>query len=402
VNEGGAVAGESVLMIGWVDVETQPNHRFFHMVEFFSERFQHVDFVSYSNLYGGPPTSWRQKVIKSIHHLIRVRCRVHQERNVRHIVIRKLKLPQFLQNVVGDIWSYVNLREYLRSDGYGLCVFSHPQNVLLVSLLKRHGSLRKIIYDDCDYFPGHLGGRGPFSSLVLSWREQRAVEMADGVVSVTNALADLRRQQGAKRVIVVPNGVELDCFMKARVRGPHPPTLIYVGYLGEAWGVDLVLRALPIIKWSLPDARLIIVGYGEQSAELEALTRQLGLQDAVTFYGKKPYGELAEYLSRADMGVAIYRAREFLKYSSPLKIREYLAAGLPVIASAEGESREIIERSRGGELVEASPDAIAKVATKILSDRALYDEYSANGAAYAAGFAWDTVLRPAFELGCGA
>jgi len=355
---------------------------------------EEVDFVSYANLYGGPPISLLKKIPRGLHHLMCDRRQIHQEGNVKHIIIRRLKLPQFLQNLLGDLWAYANLPKWLKNNHYDFCLYSHPHNVFLVSLLKRFKAVEKVFYDDCDFFPDHLDARDPLSSMVLSWKERLAVTKADGVISVTEPLARLRKSQGARNIIVVPNGVVLDHFLEVRQKEPHRPTLVYIGLLSEAWGVDLILKALPLIRREIPDVRFIIVGSGEYRCELESLSTRLGLQEVVTFFGKQPYSELSKYTRQADVGVATYKARRFIEYASPLKIREYMAAGLPVIASKIGEAEKIIKSSGAGELVDNSPTSIASAAIKILSDQKLCEEYSENAIRYAANLDWGTVLEP--------
>jgi glycosyltransferase involved in cell wall biosynthesis len=394
----GLITQKRMLMVADVDLRIRPNHRFFHIVDYFSSRFREVDFVSYANLYGGPPASLPKKVAKTIHNLLYDRRRIHREGNVRHIVIRRLKLPQSLQNLLGDLWAYVNLPEWLKHNHYDLCLYSHPHNVFLVSLLKRFKVVEKIIYDDCDFFPDHLDATGRLSSAVLSWKERLAVTRADGVVSVSEPLARLRRDQGARNVIVVPNGIALDDLLDMGDREPHPPTLIYIGGLREAWGIDLVLKALPLIKREIPDIRFIIVGSGEYMGELENLAMRLGLRETVTFCGEQPHDELSKYLRQADVGVATYKVRRFVHYASPLKIREYMAAGLPVITSRIGQAEEIVKASGAGQLVDGSPTSIASAAVKILSDQELCEEYSTNAVRYAASLDWGTVLRPVLDF----
>jgi len=386
-----------ILMVADVDLRIRPNHRFFHVVDYFSYRFREVDFVSYANPYGGPPVSLPKKVAKTIHNLLYDRRRIHREGNVRHIVIRRLKLPQLLQNLLGDLWAYVNLPEWLKHNQYDLCLYSHPHNVFLVSLLKRFKVVKKIIYDDCDFFPDHLDATGRLSSAVLSWKERLAVTRADGVVSVSEPLARLRRDQGARSVILVPNGVALADFLDVGDREPHPPTLIYIGGLREAWGIDLVLKALPLIKRDIPDVRFLVVGSGEYRGELENLAMRLGLKETVAFCGEQPHDELSKYLRQSDVGVATYKVRRFVHFASPLKILDYMAAGLPVIATRAGQTEITMREASAGILIDHSVEAFVAAAVNLLSDRLLWERCSQAGIAYIARFDWELVLRQAYQ-----
>lgn len=393
-----SISPKRILMIGDVDQGIEPNHRFFHLVRFFSSRYDEVDFVSYTNTYGGPPASLLRKTYRSLHNLLTDRRHIWQEGNVKHIVVRRLKLPQFAQNLVGDLWAFLNLAGWLANDPYDLCIYSHPHNAFLVSLLKRFKVIGKVFYDDCDFFPDGPDAKGPASTLALVWKEHLAVTKADGVISVSRALAHLREGQGARRVIFVPNGVDLGNFPKVSKKEPHPPTLIYVGLLAEGWHVDLVVKALPNIRAEIPDIRLVIVGSGEHMVQLTNLAAAMGLSEIVEFSGKQPNSELWNYFRRADVGVAIFQSRRFNEYACHLKIREYMAAGLPVISSKIGEAQEIITISQAGALVDNSPESIASAAIRLLTDQARYKECSAKARQYAADLDWETVLAPIYDL----
>lgn len=389
---------KKILMIADVYLQIMANHRFFHLVKYFSSKFEHVDFVSYANPYGGPPSSLLKKIIKSIRNLLFDRRQVYQRGNIRYIVIRKLKLPQFLQNLTGDLWVYVNLPKWLKNNNYKFCLYSLPHNFFLVSLLRKRKAFEKVFYDDCDFFPDHLDAKDLLSRMILSWKERLAVTKADGVISVSENLAHLRRSQGAKKVIVVTNGVVLEHFLQARQKEKHPPTLVYMGLLSDAWGVDLVLEALPLIKNEISDIRFLIIGYGDKMQKFMELAVKLGVKNDTIFLGKQPHNKLSEYLKQADVAVAIYKDRKFVEYASPLKIREYMAAGLPVIVSKIGEGEQIVEASGAGELVDNSPESIASAAIKILTDQNLRKKFSENSVRYAANFEWNIILEKVFRF----
>jgi glycosyltransferase involved in cell wall biosynthesis len=309
-------------------------------------------------------------------------------------VIRKLKLPSFLQILLGDIWLYGNLPRWLRKTPYAMCLFSHPYNFFMVKLLERSRTVQQFFYDDCDFFPDGPDVHGPLARWIMGWKERLAVRHSGGVTSVSHPLAALRKQQGAARVMVVPNGVDLARFRNGRAAEAHAPTLIYTGLLAAGWGVDLVIQAIPAIQVQVPDVRFVVVGSGPQANFLADLTRTLALEDVVSFVGKCPYDQLPPLLKQADLGVAIFHDRPFNRYGCHLKIRDYLAAGLPVIASRIGEAEQIIESSDVGELVDNTPESIAQAAVKILCDSALREQYTQQALRQAVQLDWRVVLEP--------
>jgi glycosyltransferase involved in cell wall biosynthesis len=190
--------------------------------------------------------------------------------------------------------------------------------------------------------------------------------------------------------VVIPNGVNYGQFHAAnQMRVQHPPTIIYTGTLDARWGVDLSIRAMPLLCRQIPDIQLLIAGSGPAEQELRQLALSLGVQDRVCFKGFVPYPDLPALLAQADIGVATSRRNEFRQYASPLKLVEYMAAGLPVICSGGGEAEKMIEESKAGVNIPFEPEAFANAVQSFwtTSDRLL----AFRGAAiqYAQGRSWE-------------
>ncbi|MBO9520114.1 MAG: glycosyltransferase family 4 protein [Nocardioidaceae bacterium] len=166
-----------------------------------------------------------------------------------------------------------------------------------------------------------------------------ATGRAGVVACVSDPVAAWVRGLGAadpSRVHVVPNGVDTRRFAARPVR--RSADVFTLGFLGtlKPWhGVDLLLQALALLRRSDPSWRLLVVGDGPERPLLGSLVAALGIAGCVELTGAVAPEEVPGLLSRMDVAVAPYPpATDF--YFSPLKIYEYLAAGLPVIASDVG------------------------------------------------------------------
>jgi glycosyltransferase involved in cell wall biosynthesis len=181
-----------------------------------------------------------------------------------------------------------------------------------------------------------------------------ALSAATAVVCVSDAVADWARavSRHPERVHTEPNGVDVD-----RVRpAPRPVTpadgaSFTVGFVGtlRPWhGVETLLDAVALLARRDPSWRLLLVGDGPVAGPLRARAADRGVAAAVETTGALDPAEVPAQLHRMDVGVAPYPAAEPC-YFSPLKVYEYLAAGLPVVASRVGQLPGLLGAPPGGE-----------------------------------------------------
>ena len=153
------------------------------------------------------------------------------------------------------------------------------------------------------------------------------------------------------RVHVVPNGVNPDRFpVGLKPSCPGCPGTFTVGFVGtlKPWhGLPTLVEAFTMLHRRDPNIRLLIVGDG---TERESLLRDLSarrLLEAAHLTGAVSPGGVPGLLASVDVAVAPYPRRTHF-YFSPLKVYEYLAAGLPVVASRIGQLAEVIQDGVNG------------------------------------------------------
>jgi len=387
------------LYVGGSDIFNLFNQPAQHLPLHWAKHIEQLDLVGYSSFYDGPPASRLHRLRKGINNVLwkRRRIIITQEGTIRRITARRLRLPGLIDPLVQDVWIYSIVRRYL-APYYDVGIVYDPESALLARWLKRSGRVGLLVYHDIDYYP-YVRSRW---QKTIAWRECIAVREADAVISVSRPLVKLRREQGAKQVLYLPNGVNFNQFNEANrqreAAGVRPPTLLYSGTLDLRWGVDLPLRAMPALLQQVPEARLLIAGTGPAENELKALSQSLGLGEAVSFLGMIPYKDLPSVLARADVGLATSREDIFRHYASPLKIVEYMAAGLPVICSGGGEAELMINESRAGINIAFMPEAFAKAAQVLLTRPAELAAYRQSAIAYASARSWERLGKHLAEF----
>ena len=204
--------------------------------------------------------------------------------------------------------------------------------------------------------------------------ERGVLRRVDRIAAVSGELKRWLIELGVdeKRITVVANAVDPGRFevtaeeradVRRRLEANGTPIVAFVGTLRPWHDPAILVRALGLLHARGDAPRLLIVGDGPERERLEKLAREAGLADMVTFVGSVPHEEVRAYLAAADVAVATYHA-DTGGYFSPLKLFEYLAAGVPVVAAELGEIPHCI---RGGETgllyppgdAEALADALA-------------------------------------------
>lgn len=224
---------------------------------------------------------------------------------------------------------------------------------------------------------------------------RRAFGAARLVAAVSAAAADYARDLGAlpDRVAVIPNGVDA-----ARFDGsPAPDGPFTVGFVGtlKPWhDTATLVEAFALLRRGpVPDARLLIVGDGPQRAAILDRLDQLSLSDAAHLTGAVQPDQIPGWVARMHVATAPYRGDQPF-YFSPLKLYEYMAAGLPVVASDVGDLAQVLDRGRlGATVVPDDPDALAAALAGLARDPAAATAMGARARAEVlAHHGWDRIV----------
>ncbi|MDQ3458122.1 MAG: glycosyltransferase family 4 protein [Deinococcota bacterium] len=205
------------------------------------------------------------------------------------------------------------------------------------------------------------------------------------------------------KVHVVPNGVNLGRFALPRRVTRDTFTVGFVGTLKPWHGVDTLLEAFALLKLELPQARLLVIGEGPERAALMAEVARLGLSDSVRFTGAVAPEDVPRLLAQMDAAAAPYPPLADF-YFSPLKVYEYLAAGLPVAASRVGQLGDLLTDGVDGLLYEpGDARALAEALARLGQDASLRERLGQAGRAKVASeHSWQRVARRILSIAEGA
>lgn len=196
---------------------------------------------------------------------------------------------------------------------------------------------------------------------------ERSLRAATVVTCVSEPVASWARGLGAASPVVEPNGVNTVRIRPSTARryAGEIPTVGFVGTLKHWHGVDVLLDAAAELDRRGCGIRLTVIGDGPAGPELREQAARLGLD--ARFVGAVAPSEVPAMLGGIDIGVAPYREAD--DYFSPLKVCEYLAAGIPVVASRVGQLPQLVAHGETGALVTAGdPAALADALEALAAD----------------------------------
>ena len=197
---------------------------------------------------------------------------------------------------------------------------------------------------------------------------RRVFEAATEIIAVSRAVKDYLGQYVAdkSKIHVIPNGVNAQRFSTNLSLGNVPLsskfTVGFVGSLKPWHGLPILIDGFARFHRNYPHTRLLIVGDGPERDRLLQEIEARNLQSAVYLTGAVSPETVPQWLAQMDVAVAPYPDSENF-YFSPLKVYEYMAAGLPVIASRLGQLIEIIDDGVNGLL--SPPGDIVALATAL-------------------------------------
>ncbi len=332
-----------------------------------------------------------QQILQTTHALARNGCEVDFIIGKNNIPVSKEAFPHY------GLTRHQNLRVHeipmLRMEEKGLLRFSWSGIFHLGCLLKMRSLLETRAYDAI--YVRHLNlanfllGWKPYLKLPIIFeaheiffqtterkekkgkiraQEGRLFSRVDGIVAVSRGLAqDIREIFSPKAPIeVIPGAVHLKLFTEEG-RPRKKGKVVYVGQLYGWKGVGNLIEAVRY----LPEEELHFIGGGkERVQELRAKTKEMGVEDRIIFHGQISPTEVRKLLADAAVAVLPLTRNDVqaTRYTSPLKLFEYMAAGVPIVASDLPSVREILTDGVNALLVEPdNPQALAQGVRQIVA-----------------------------------
>ena len=233
-----------------------------------------------------------------------------------------------------------------------------------------------------------MKGSPPFWSLAAALR---SCKLADAIVANSKYMkTKLETFYGVDpdKIVVIPNGIDLTMFTghsnKLLLQGD--PSILFLGYPGRMKGVDILLQAIASLKSELPDMRLHLVGWAQESSDQE-MVNKLGIEKFVVFHGGVSHKMVPLYFRSADICVFPSRHEGF-----PLTVLEAMASGTPIIASNIDIFRDVLNEGERGLLFDlADPSTLANSILALYRNLPLRRKLSQAALRLVPKYSWENI-----------
>lgn len=236
--------------------------------------------------------------------------------------------------------------------------------------------------------------RSKTSIRLATWLAEFLYRHADLITGQTKGIVEsVRGRCAGKPIALMPNGVDADqlispyelCQVRQRIReefGIQEKFVVgYTGLHGLTQGLEIVLQAARILLQK-KEVIFLFFGDGPEKPELSRIAADAQLSN-VRFFPPQPISSMPEILAALDVALVPVRRHRLFDGALPSKLLEAMGAGLPVVVTLDGESRFIVDESRGGICVEPeNPEAMAEAILSLYRNPSWRTSLGQNGRQY--------------------
>jgi glycosyltransferase involved in cell wall biosynthesis len=270
-------------------------------------------------------------------------------------------------------------------------------DTLACIVLKKIGFVKTVVFHAHSFQPSMFRGVRRTFYILLT---KLCLRNSDWIWNLSDRLARLHESLGAqdRKNIIVPIGIDTK-FLKVRDSRKPKGKLVFVGHLKDDQGIMLAVRAMSKLQKSYPNLKLLVIGGGPLFKPLERFINHANLKENVSMLGPLPYPKVMEILTQCDIGVAMYKpsSTSIAKVTDPMKLKMYLASGLPVITTNLPWLSPEIKFHKAGLVINYNEGEFAEAVIEILHNYEVYHAGAVKLASTHGFWSWDVIFKNAME-----
>jgi glycosyltransferase involved in cell wall biosynthesis len=301
-------------------------------------------------------------------------------------------------------YKFFNIRLflYLLFHKYDLLV-SNDLDTLLPNFLVSKLKHLTLVYDSHEFFTGvpEIQNR-PFVKWVWKTIEKSIFPQLEYVITVSETIASLYNKMYRVKPLVVrnisKNADHITPFSREELGVATDDLLLIIQ--GTGINIDKGAEELIDAVNSSDGVALLVVGSGDVVPQLKQQVRELNLGNKIKFIQSVPWETLLKYTKSADIGMCLEKDTNLnYRYSLPNKLFDYIAAGIPVIASDLPETGKIIRENGLGIIIEnVTAEQISKILSELRGNPVKLAELRRNAVATSVNLNWEIESKKVREF----
>ena len=300
-------------------------------------------------------------------------------------LIRRL-ITILRRNPIEFSWRYLGAFEsVMATKKYDVVQWNDLPGVVEASEVAHHYGA-KLVFDMHENYADNMWsterdeGRPSYRYNVNAWLryENAAVKVADRVLVNIDEMGERvigMHGVSSDKLSIVRNAEPPDLWSESRpsqdlrARFADKDVMLFVGSCSQHRGIDVVVRAMALVREKLPNLQMIIVGDGGGIPKWKSLAAELRVDDIVIFEGRKPFREAQKYYAIADFGVIPHQKYAQTDNGIPHKLAQNLINGLPVlVSSCHCLERVVGETNTGLVFRSGYPSSAAQKIVEMMTD----------------------------------
>ncbi|PIS08816.1 hypothetical protein COT75_05040 [Candidatus Beckwithbacteria bacterium CG10_big_fil_rev_8_21_14_0_10_34_10] len=317
---------------------------------------------------------------------------------IKKIASPSLALPEFLKYFTDLILTFYYALKFKQK--FDLYIGVNCLHAGVGIIFKKLGLVKKVVFYTIDWMPQRFNN--PFFNWLYYKVDKFSINHSDSVWNLSQSIVKIRKKQNlpSSKNIFVPNGINFKEIKKVKKNKIKRKTLVLLGALHPSKGVDLVIKALPLLWKKFPQLKLVVIGSTpkiKQIKNYEKIFSSMGRK--VIIKGILPHQKILSFLPQFGIALAPYHPQKnnFSYYAWPARVIDYLACQLPVIITPVPQVAKNIQEKKAGVLIKYNEKELVKAVGKLLTNDQFYWQARKNAFKLVKHLSWNNIFEKALE-----
>lgn len=193
----------------------------------------------------------------------------------------------------------------------------------------------------------------------------------------------------SSKISIITNGTEVTNYQESNLNSEQ---IIFSGAMYHHRGIDILLESVSYIVKEKSQAKFVLLGDGPEMEQLKKIVQEKKLENNVNFKGWVDRKKIPSYLAKSSIGIGPLRSTEVTKHALPIKVLEYMSAGLPIIAAKNTLPEDVLEEGKNGFFIDNSKELSEKI-LELLNNEELRKKMGKNSIEMVQKFDWKNVSQ---------